>query len=65
MADEPWRGTLGLLEKLGAPGPITRERFLNLYYAGQPPARLTAEEEAQLPPQFRQEPVTRAAKLED
>jgi hypothetical protein len=33
--------------------PLTRENYLAIAYFGHPPARLSAEEEFQLPNQFR------------
>ena len=33
--------------------PLTRDNYLALAYMGNPPARLSAEEEFQLPNQFR------------
>jgi len=32
--------------------PLTREKYLELAYLGDPPAELSAEEEAELPEQF-------------
>ena len=36
--------------------PLTREDYLDYAYLGNPPEHLTAEEEAQLPEQFREQP---------
>lgn len=33
--------------------PMTREKYLELAHMGKPPAELSHEEEANLPPQFR------------
>jgi hypothetical protein len=33
--------------------PLTRENYLDVAYMGTPPEHLDAEEEAELPPQFR------------
>lgn len=35
--------------------PLTRENYLDYAYLGNPPEALDAEEEAQLPEQFRKE----------
>lgn len=37
--------------------PMTREDYLEIAYMGNPPAELDAEEEAQLPEQFRKQDV--------
>jgi hypothetical protein len=34
---------------------MTREKYLDLAYMGEPPAELSAEQEADLPPQFRKD----------
>jgi hypothetical protein len=34
--------------------PLSREHYLNLEYMGKVPAQLSPEQEADLPPQFRQ-----------
>lgn len=34
--------------------PLTRERYLNLAYFGNPPEKLTAEQEAELPEEFQE-----------
>jgi hypothetical protein len=38
------------MKRYGA--PMTREAYLNWAFMGEPPAILSAEEEAELPPQF-------------
>jgi hypothetical protein len=44
----------GLVEQMSYYGiPITRENYLDLAYMGKPPAQLSAEEEASLPPEVR------------
>ena len=50
-----YKGVLGLMKL--AKLPMTRETFLDVAYAGHPPKELSAEEEENLPPQFRREPV--------
>ena len=46
-----------VLDKMKESGiPMTRENYLALAYFGNPPEHLTAEQEAELPPQFRQTP---------
>lgn len=45
--------TDAVIEKLKKENlPLTRENYLQFAYLGNPPTRLTAEEEEQLPPQF-------------
>jgi hypothetical protein len=44
---------LQFMEKHGI--PMTREDYLDVLYMGTPPDVLDAEEEAELPPQFRKE----------
>jgi hypothetical protein len=42
-----------VLEKMKAEGlPMTRAQYLALAYLGNPPAELSAEQEAELPEQF-------------
>ena len=41
-----------LLQKAGV--PVTRENYLNMAYLGNPPKKLTAEEEAELPRELRE-----------
>ena len=43
--------TLALMKAYKA--PLTRENYLNWAFNGNPPSTLDAEEEMQLPPQFR------------
>tara|TARA_R110000851_G_scaffold257656_1_gene410139 strand:+ start:1100 stop:1261 length:162 start_codon:yes stop_codon:yes gene_type:complete len=42
-----------LMKRMGL--PMDRETYLDLAYFGNPPEELTAEEEAELPDQFKQE----------
>jgi hypothetical protein len=44
-------GVLGLMRRYGI--PITGQNYLDLAYTGEPPAELSAEEEANLPPEMR------------
>jgi len=48
---ETQHGLLALMKRTGV--PLTREHYLNLLFMGHPPKELSAEEEADLPPQFR------------
>ena len=50
-----WKGVLGLMRL--AKLPMNRETFLNVAFAGKPPKVLSAEQELDLPPQFRHRPV--------
>jgi hypothetical protein len=43
-------GTIRLLEEYGI--PVTRENYLNLAFAGNPPQELDAEVEAEIPDTF-------------
>jgi hypothetical protein len=51
MPDEDDDIVVALMKRYG--GPMTRERYLDLAYFGNPPEELGEEEEAALPPQFR------------
>jgi hypothetical protein len=37
--------------------PLTREKYLEMAYLGNPPAELDAEEEAELPREFQKNPT--------
>jgi len=55
-------GTVRLLEKFGI--PVTRENYLRLAFAGNPPAELDGEIEAELPIEL-QEPLNSAPSARD
>lgn len=44
---------VAMMQRLGL--PMDRETYLDLAYFGEPPEELSAEQEAELPEQFRQE----------
>ena len=50
-----WEGLVNLMKVAGV--PVTREHFLNLAYMGHPPEQLTPEQEEELPPSLRRDPV--------
>lgn len=47
-------GLLDLMKRTGV--PLTRKHYLNLAYVGEPLKELSAEQEAELPEQFRKKP---------